>query len=712
MDHLQLHNAELERLTHRIREDLRNADQDHAVRIQRAQQYARSARNAKDDKADPRFVTAYRVPLIEWVAESSLAKMMAQIFGQDAEIIAEPVGPADEKIVRKVSRYMQHLLFSLMRARKPLAAWIENALIYGRAFIYRPWHFKQQQGEILYDAPLAVAIRPEDLILPAERGPMSIHEFSFVIHRQRTTPQRLLDGERAGRYFGIRAHFEDILQQAGARQTEPHDHGDLEAMVREAESTGVQRVSWRDRGSEEMSTLSWYGRWRLPKDLAADVQLIDVESREADQTDLVVTVLPDVDNYRIIAIHRLRDIAPNVDHPRPFSDLAIKHGTEYWCKGLAEMLAPHEEELTAIYRRAMTVAEFNAFPPVFYRPSSGYDPQAHELRPMTAIPCDDPASIKQYDARGDIAALIEMFHATLGIVERLTGISDLGLGKAMDRPNAPRTATGQVAILEAGGERQALNQHAIREDLQVFLFDLWQMVCAYGDEEMFFRITEEEAGGLFDAQDGMASLTAAERGGRFDFVLKFATNAWNRAAISEKALQRYQLDINNPLIAGNPRAMWQVTRVAHEALDDERFADIVPEPPDLDVPKNPMHEWALLMQGEPAPVHPLDQDILHLQVHQEQFQKTMARGANDPEALQSLVQHIGEHMAQHARKQAFAAASGVMLEALGAGPMMQGVGPETGAQPQQQAAPKPAGLPKGPGDHIKKQVGEAVENVQ
>ena len=47
----------------------------------------------------------------------------------------------------------------------------------------------------------------------------------------------------------------------------------------------------------------------------------------------------------------------------------------------------------------------------------------------------------------------------------------------------------------------------------------------FAPEAEFFRVTEEDADGLFDVKDGGAWMTSEERGGRYDFDIRFATNA-------------------------------------------------------------------------------------------------------------------------------------------------------------------------------------------
>ena len=140
-------------------------------------------------------------------------------------------------------------------------------------------------------------------------------------------------------------------------------------------------------------------------------------------------------------------------------------------------------------------------------------------------------------------------------------------------------------------------------------------------------------------------------GGEYDFDLKFATSVYSREAQRERDLALYQLDMQNPLIAQNPRALWLVTRRAHQALGDDNFADLVPEPPDLDRAHTPEEEWTAALQGEDLFVHPDDHDELHERNHIAQIQRERKKEIEaDLPAIRAMIPHIREHRKQKADK--------------------------------------------------------------
>jgi hypothetical protein len=173
----------------------------------------------------------------------------------------------------------------------------------------------------------------------------------------------------------------------------------------------------------------------------------------------------------------------------------------------------------------------------------------------------------------------------------------------------------------------------------------------FANEETFFRVTEEDADGLFPTNDGGSILTFEERDGRYDFRLQFANSVWSKEAKKENALARYQLDLQNPLIAQNPIALWETTKAAHEALGDPNFEDTVPRPPQPDLPVDPKEEWVNLLHGEEIHVNPLDNDQLHLIRHMADMKKAEADPEHaDPDALNKLVVHYHEQIAQLMQK--------------------------------------------------------------
>ena len=118
---------------------------------------------------------------------------------------------------------------------------------------------------------------------------------------------------------------------------------------------------------------------------------------------------------------------------------------------------------------------------------------------------------------------------------------DLQMGRQSDRPNAPRTATQTVKLLEEGNVRISLDTKVLREDMSIILGHFWALEYMFSPEETFFRVTEEDADGLFPTNNGAAAITLEDRDGRYDFRLEFAGSVWSKEMKKEQALARYQL---------------------------------------------------------------------------------------------------------------------------------------------------------------------------
>jgi hypothetical protein len=175
-------------------------------------------------------------------------------------------------------------------------------------------------------------------------------------------------------------------------------------------------------------------------------------------------------------------------------------------------------------------------------------------------------------------------------------------------------------------------------------------------------------------------------------------------------LDLYKLSTANPLIVQNPRALWMITRDVFKALGRENFADLVPEPPDLGLPKNPREEWTAMLQGEDVEVHPMDNDDLHLVDHGRRLEEHNRSQAPDEDAINRMVAHILAHKAAKRQKMLMQALTQQLMstvsqgaQALGGGGMggLGGGGMGGGGMAMEAGmplAPEPAELPGGPGD--------------
>jgi hypothetical protein len=288
---------------------------------------------------------------------------------------------------------------------------------------------------------------------------------------------------------------------------------------------------------------------------------------------------------------------------------------------------------------------------ILYRPSAGGNIAEFKYKPNMAIPTEDPSSVKVVNITFNPEYSLTNQHQLQGMAERIWGYTDQSSGRASDRPNAPRTARGQIALLERGDVRASLDTRGLSEDLSEIISHFWQLEQDFQTEAVFFRVTEEEANGLFDTPKGGAYMTTEEFGGRYDFTLKFAVTREERDAQSEKVLTAYQLLVLNPLVAQSAAALWALADKVWRALGFENFHDLVPAPPDAGTPKKPREEWSTMLQGEEVDVNPMDHDDLHLREHIKDLEDTRVDEKRDEGAVNMLLDHIAAHQKQKRHKQ-------------------------------------------------------------
>jgi hypothetical protein len=423
---------------------------------------------------------------------------------------------------------------------------------------------------------------------------------------------------------------------------------------------------------ETILMLEWYGRWRPLKKGKKDAADLDFKNRERKQKDFVVRFLPDL--YLTVGIQALEDLYPDASNRRPFVESSMLKDGSYWSAGIAEMLIDLEDELSVNHNQTTDAAALAACPTIGYRPASGFAPKTFKLEPGMAFPLDNPATdLREIRITADLSAATWKEQTILAYGEKLTGMSDMQLGRQPDRPNAPKTGRQTIALLEEGNVRISLDTKVLREDMAAILAHIWELECQFTTDDTFFRVTEEDANGLFavDRSKGGAFMTEDDFTGAYDFNLKFANSVYSREAEKEKALARYQLDLQNPLIVNNPRALWQATKAAHKVLGDPNFADMVPEPPAPDISIDPREEWARMQQGEDVHVNPMDNDQIHLIRHHEDYMHAIQDPDADKRSLQKLKDHYTAHIMQLQQKKLQQA---VIEQALAAGAQLMGGG--------------------------------------
>lgn len=663
---IKLSKTELQRLANRIEEDYRGAISDHEERMRRFMRYYQLWRNRAepDDACDPDS-SDFHVPILQWQVYSKWAKEHSSLFGSDAEVVAAAVGPDDTKRVRKVSRFQSWRLFNSMRIKNKAAIFDFRKILNGRSHAEATWvretyDVPMADGSrgtaVEYDGPGFDPIWPDDFIVPAE-DVSNLQQFSFVIRKRRRTPDQLLRGEDSGEYQGIRENFKSILNFA---QDKRRRDGDDRVKSVKDQAEGVTYEGSLGGGSC-LTVWDWYGKWRRLKG-KRDAREDNLDRREEYETDMRVRYLPDLD--LIIGVQDLAEMYPLTARRRPFVEAALVEDGSYWGPGFGELLEALEYELSRNHNLATRGGQFAIGPMIFYKPASGFDPQTFEYKPFTCQPTEDPQGIRVIEFRADLSPAVIRNQELVTYSERITGQTDMNIGRTQDRPNAPRTARQTMALLEEGDVRAGLDTSALREHWGEIISWFWALEQMYGSPRTFFRVTEEEAGGLFPTARGGAYLDSDDKTGRYDFDLKFATSATAKETKKQEELALYQLDLQNPLVVNNPRALWILLDKVHRTFGDDRFREIIPEPPDLDQPMKPVDEWTRMLEHEAVTVNPLDNDQLHIADHTQRLLDAAADPHVDPEAVQAMEMHVIEHTRQLQQKKLMAELTGRLAQSL------------------------------------------------
>ena len=656
MPQLQLSPAEIQNLATQIRIDYDSAQSEHSTRMKRwNEMYRRLMMILEQSGADTRGNDNSEVPAMLWTVLEHIAAEHQAIFAPDAYIDGSPRGDADVKLAGVVAAGMNWLVYSAVDLDRKWPRFAFYRSFFGRGFAYRPYEVRTFEGiradgsfgeVVAYNAPEFYPIWPDNLILPAEEF-QSLQEASFVIHREFLTLPELVRGEQAGRFFGISENYAKLTAFARNRNMRNNVGQEMTRSRDLVEGVNMDNISLRNGRIE---VWSWYGRWHMPlpdefgemRDYAID----DWEHRDLLPEDLLVRYIPDAN--MVIGVESLKEMYPCLERRRPFFESALNDSLSYWGPGYGQLLYDIQAGLTQDNRDMAECAKRNAIKTGFMRQTSSMSPDSRiEIEPGKAYFTQDPAAIRWEATGGSMDGLLANEQRKFAISERLTGRSDLNSGRTIDRPNAPKTVGQTMALLEAGNVRLAYDTSKINQDLNFLFQDYWQMWSWFGGEQLNFRVTERDLPRkMFKAIGDLNAVEQAARNMQFDFAVRFAPTEFRRAALRENMINLLGLALKNPVVMSSPRALWNITRKVHELMGDRDFADLVPEPPDIGIPKNPMAEWAMMQQGEIVNVHPQDDDKAHIADHMQRLEAEMQSSSPDQDLIRAAMEHIQQHQQQ------------------------------------------------------------------
>jgi hypothetical protein len=624
-------------LTIRIKEDFDHAIGAHEARIERYREYMRRFYNLPDERKK-----VARVPLIQEQVLTKISKEYGAIFGAGSQIIADPRGDQDARLAHKVGTMMSYKFLHAMKPQRELVQFIFHRNLLGRAIATLEYGTKNymtldQTGkrvmEPYYKGPIMRCCAADEIVTAPTQNVRSIQEFPYVIYRQRISFPRLLQNIREGKFYKISSdHLQRLRDTADGTAENDAQYDTTQSVTAEAEGLLYGMSSGRS-GRGRLQVWNYY----------ASVDLGDGTEEE-----VVIRMEPETEI--ILSCHSLVEMYPKLVHRRPFVEGALLPLGGYWSMGLAQMFSMDEDELSANMNLFRHAGQMSVFPPIAVDPTSGTKADAINLEAGRAFDCNNANGIKQIEIRFDPNYTILNDQMTRAGMERRSGISDYTQGRDISRPTAPDTATGTIALMNAGNERIGFDVQMLDIDISEMIERIYLLETTMGDPEEWYRVTEEDSRDIVGAYGGKFQLTEYERHGMYDFKLRLASGFQEKAARRNMIITTYQLVMANPLVGTNPSALWNITAKLYRELLDENFAEIVPPPPDPGFSLPPKDEWTKMLQGEEVPVHPMDDDRQHLEQHMIDGAEHEQSPQADQKGLLLMKAHIMEHVKQQNQK--------------------------------------------------------------
>lgn len=447
--------------------------------------------------------------------------------------------------------------------------------------------FEQEVINKVYEGPIAEWVSPEDvLIIKGEGDPQ---DADSLIHRQFVTAsdmwtlveQRVFDEEAVK---AVIASGENPV--SGSLNSEIKDE-----RARNAGKTGIDT----EVDLERYEILEAY----LKVDVDGSGILSDVVAWVHEETGEILRA-----NY----LHRIHK-----NGMRPFVKVDFyKRPGEEMGMGLIEVLHPLTKEMDAMHNIRIDFGMLSTMPFGFYRPASSIKPEKLKLEPGTLIPVDNPAADIVFPNMGNRTTFgFNEENALMGMVERMTGVSDVTLGIVSGSQGATRTATGTRALQQESNANLNVHLRRLVMGWKQCLAILQHMLQQRMPKGFEFRVTGK------DGKDFFAKIRDAKNiAGDFDFEVASDSTQSNPTIQQAVASQILQL-VQNPLFiqlgtvnAGN---IYEAQKNFLKSMGVQDWSRFLSKPPEHQIILSPEEELFRVINGQNVPVLPQSDHVGFIQ---------------------------------------------------------------------------------------------------
>lgn len=233
------------------------------------------------------------------------------------------------------------------------------------------------------------------------------------------------------------------------------------------------------------------------------------------EEDLVIHWYPDYEESGdgwMARLAYLTDIFPSRDRPRNpyFSVSCWLQPRQFRGLNVPDRMESPQDILNRLHEQLISYGEISMLPFFFVNTMvTGDIPDLRQIKPGQGVPVNSMEGVQFATRQSLNRHFIEQIQTQGSEIEADMGVSDFALGRSPDRPNAPRTASATMAILQEGKQNWGVLVHHVKNQLQAplnFHFQLQQdnmqpgMQAKIGKVKRTFALPaaqQEMSGGMF-----------------------------------------------------------------------------------------------------------------------------------------------------------------------------------------------------------------------
>ena len=510
--------------------------------------------------------------------------------------------------------------------------------------------------EHVVEGPEVDLVDPIDLFVPAKGGadPQQMPWFHYRLWMYENELRHKVD---VGRFYADAV--QDLLETASSGEAPVTDSE--KAIESKDIAEGIEGSGPSSVRSVQFEILEDFRRWDVDEDGL--------------EKEIIVWVSPQLrgrvlgwDYLDNVYAHGRRPIRVARYLPIPF---------RFYGLSFAESIQGIQDEINSIHNQRVDYATIQNMPFYFYKASGTTPPINTPLRPGRGVPVDNPQQDIFVPRWGGSPAWASQEETILHqYFERLSGLTDLTLGRQPNRVGATRTASGTQTLLSEAGLRFKTALMEFQTFWAGIFDDVLALNQAYLPPGVEFRVTGRRPA-IMRLKD------RSEIQGRFDVRLSSTADNLNRQQMRNDATILMQALLNPAFVQSGLVGLKGVRRVISD------FLRSYGKDPDFYLEgqapiRTPAEELMMFVAGHYiSPVAGED-----LTTHLAEHQAALADQSVPPSVKSMLLQHVQETM-QLQQAQQLAQAMQTRSAPVG----QQAINAETGRAPQP-AAPATASPPQ------------------